>query len=313
MIDYKTLNNTKEKIPAIGIGTWKMGINPEEEIEAIRTALRCGMRFIDTAEMYATESIVSNAIRNQKDLFLATKVSPNHFSYDSVIKACDQSLRNLGVKKIDLYQLHWPNHSIPIKETMSAMEELVDEGKIRHIGVSNFTIKELIEAQNAMNRHEIVSNQVEYSVLFRDIERGLLDFCTENRITIIAYSPFGSGALYRPKYRKTLETLEAIGKAHRKTATQVALNWIISKDNVVAIPKSGSKEHVIEDAGAAGWKLTKSEYAEIESMNERKPSLGGFFYPIIKNTGMWADAMQSFYAKRNRNQRNKSTTRSSKK
>jgi len=313
MIRYKKLNDTNDKIPEIGIGTWKMGQEPRSEAEAIKTAIRHGIKFIDTAEMYGSEWVVKDAIGSRKDLFIATKVSPSHFKYESLIESCEASLRNLGIKSIDLYQLHWPNHRVPIKETMRAMEDLVDLGRIRHIGVSNFTVEELVEAQNAMERYEIVSNQVEYSVLTRDIENELLDFCTKNRITIIAYSPLGTGALYGNKYKNVLGTLEGIGKRHGKTATQVALNWLISKKNVVAIPKSGSSEHVIEIAGASGWSLSKSEKSEIDSIKERKSALGGFMYPILKNTSWWASAMQSFNEKRSKVRQKKSTTKSSKK
>ena len=314
MIGQKELSSTKEKIPEIGIGTWKMGANPDKEKEAIKIALASGMRFVDTAEMYATEWIVANAIKNQKKVFVATKVSSSHFGYDDVIHACDESLRNLDVKHIDLYQLHWPNHSVPIKETMSAMEHLVDEGKVRHIGVCNFSINELIEAQNAMSKYEIVSNQVEYSVLVRDIEKGVLDFCTKNKITIIAYSPLGSGSLYNPKYKKTYETISQIGKEHKKTVTQVALNWLISRDNVVAIPKSGSKQHVIEIAGASGWKLSKAEMEEINRISESKQPLAGFFTPILKSNSLWATALQSFNERKSKKgTQSKRTTKSSKK
>ncbi len=313
MLGYKELNGTGEKLPELGLGTWKMGVNPDKEKEAIKTAIKSGMRLVDTAEMYATEWIVREAIKNQKDTFIATKVSPSHFSYKDVINSCNESLRNLGVKRIDLYQLHWPNHHVPIKETMRAMEDLVDSGRIRYIGVSNFTVNELIDAQNSMDKYEIVSNQVEYSLLVRDIEKDLLDFCNENKVTIIAYSPLGSGSIYNPKYRKTLETLEAIGKTHDKTATQVALNWLISKRNVVAIPKAGNKEHVLEIVGASGWNLTKSEQKEIESVGERKSSLAGFFHPILKHTSWWAGAMQSFNEKRSEAYQKRSTKKSSKK
>jgi len=314
VVGLKGLNGTNEKIPEIGIGTWKMGTDPDKEKEAIRVAIANGIRFIDTAEMYATEWIVAAGIKNQKKIFVATKVSPSHFSYDDVLHACDESLRNLNVKQIDLYQLHWPNHSIPIKETMSAMEHLVDIGKIRHIGVSNFNINEIVEAQNAMEKYQIVSNQVEYSVLVRDIENDLLDFCIKNNITVIAYSPLGSGSMYKPKYSKTFQTLSEIGKLHKKTATQVALNWLISNDNVVAIPKCGSKEHVLEIVGASGWSLTKSELAEIDSLGERKQSLAGFFQPVLKSNSLWANMMQSFNEKRSKEKSQKrSTTKSSKK
>ncbi len=312
-MNYKELNDTGEKIPEIGIGTWKMGAKPEKEKETLRKAIKEGIQFIDTAEMYATEWIVGDVIKDQKKVFIATKVSPSHFSYKDVISACNASLRNLGVKQIDLYQLHWPNHRMPIKETMRAMEELADSGKIKYIGVSNFSVNELIDAQNAMGRYEIVSNQVEYSVLFRDIEKELLDFCNTNKITVIAYSPLGTGALYSQKYAKAFQKLAEIGKPHKKTATQVALNWLISKPNVVAIPKTGDTEHMLEILGSSGWRLTKSEQGEIDAIEQRKPSLAGIFYPVLKQTSWWANAMQSFNEKRSKAHQKRSTTRSSKK
>lgn len=313
MINLKELNGTKEKIPELGLGTWKMGANPEKEKEAIRTAIKSGMKFIDTAEMYATEWLVSDAIKGKKDVFVATKVSPSHFSYKDIINSCNASLRNLGIDQIDLYQLHWPNHRVPITETMRAMEELVDDGKIRYIGVSNFNVEELIEAQNAMQKYELVSNQMEYSVIVRDIEKNILDFCTDNKITIICYSPLATGSIFEPKYKKTHELLKQIGKEHEKTATQVALNWLISKKNVVAIPKASDKEHVLEIAGASGWKLSESDIAEIDAIKDKKQALLGIFHPILKNTSWWAGAAQSFNEKRNKASQRRSTTKSSKK
>jgi diketogulonate reductase-like aldo/keto reductase len=313
MIELKLLNDTGERITEIGMGTWQMGVDPDKEKEALKAGMNAGIKFIDTAEMYATEWIVGKAIKNQKKIFIATKVSPSHFSPRDIVHACDQSLRNLEVDSIDLYQLHWPNHRVPIKETMRAMEGLIETGKIKHIGVSNFTVNELVEAQNAMEKYEIVSNQVEYSILVRDIEKDLLDFCNDSKITIIAYSPLGSGALYQPKYKKTLQALQEIGKAHSKTATQVALNWIISKKNVVAIPKAGSKAHILDNAGASGWKLTKSEIDEINSLGEKKQSLMRVLHPIWKHTSFWAGAYQSMNEKKSQVHRNKSTTKSSKK
>ena len=143
----RRLGGTSENIPELGIGTWKMGSSPETEIAAIRKAISLKMGLVDTAEMYGNERMVGRAIEGQKGLFIATKVSPHHFRHDDVIRACRESLSKLGVKAIDLYQLHWPNHSVPIRETMRAMEDLVDAGKIRHIGVSNFSIREFQEAQ----------------------------------------------------------------------------------------------------------------------------------------------------------------------
>ena len=169
------------------------------------------MRFVDTAEMYGTEETVGKAIKGMEDVFVATKVSPDHFHYSDVLKACDASLKRLGIKQIDLYQLHWPNTNIEIKETMEAMEKLVDNGKIRYIGVSNFSIDEMTEAEESMKRYEIASNQVEYSIISRDIEDGLLEFCNEVKATVISYSPFASGRLFGNRYKGLLSTLDRIG------------------------------------------------------------------------------------------------------
>ena len=264
-MEKKRLGSTKETISTIGMGTWKMMGNEKDDIGSLRYGISKGMTFIDTAEMYGNESMVGEAIKGQEGLFIATKVSPHNFRHDDVIRACEQSLSKLGVKQIDLYQLHWPNHSIPIKETMQAMERLANDGKIRHIGVSNFDVKEFEEAQSAMKSCEIVSNQVEYSMLVRDVEKELLGHCAKNKVTVIAYSPLARGALFHNKYKKLAEFLEGIGRRHSKTASQVALNWLIDKEPVVAIPKASDKRHLEENAGAAGWKLSMREVSEINN------------------------------------------------
>jgi diketogulonate reductase-like aldo/keto reductase len=271
-IEYKELGKTGEKIPALGLGTWGIGgfsypdySNDELAIEIIRFAVEIGMNFIDTAEMYGaghSEELVGEAIKGIREkVFIATKVLPTNFRYEDVIKACERSLRRLKTSYIDLYQLHWPNPSIPIKETMRAMEKLVNEGKIRYIGISNFSVEETVEAMNALSKYEIVSNQVEYSLLVRDIEKDLLDFCRKNKITVIAYSPLARGELLKGKY---YEFLSKIGKKYNKTAAQVALNWLIIKENVVAIPKAFSKAKIVENMGAYGWKLSDEDLKTID-------------------------------------------------
>jgi len=262
-MEFKELGRTGEKIPVLGIGTWKMGLNPKQEIGALRFGISHGIRFIDTAEIYGTEHIVAEAIKDEKDVFIATKVSPHHFSYENVIKACDNSLKILGVKQIDLYQLHWPNPIIPIKETMRAMEKLVDDGKIRYIGISNFSVEQTKEAQDALKKHEIVSNQVEYSLLVRDIEKDLLPFCEKEKITIIAYSPFARGHLFH--HRKAVEALQVIADKYKKSVASVALKFLISREPVVAIPKASDKRHVEEIAEAVGWKLKKEDLKELDN------------------------------------------------
>jgi diketogulonate reductase-like aldo/keto reductase len=271
-IEYKELGKTGEKIPALGLGTWGIGgfsypdySNDELAIEIIRFAVEVGMNFIDTAEMYGaghSEELVGEAIKGIRDkVFIATKVLPTNFRYEDVIKACERSLRRLKTSYIDLYQLHWPNPSVPIKETMRAMERLANEGKIRYIGISNFSVEETIEAMNALSKYEIVSNQVEYSLLVRDIEKDLLEFCRKNKITIIAYSPLARGELLKGKY---YEVLSKIGKKYNKTAAQVALNWLIIKENVTAIPKAFSKAKIVENMGAYGWKLSDEDLKTID-------------------------------------------------
>ena len=260
----KELGKTGEKIPAVGIGTWKMGSDPSKEIEGIKYSIENGSDFVDTAEMYGTEGIVGEAI-NGTEAFVATKVSPHHFHKEDVIKACDRSISELGVKQIDLYQLHWPNKTIPINETMSAMEQLVKDGKIRYIGVSNFSVAEFKEAQSALKSEEIVSNQVEYSVLVRDPEKELLRFLQKNSVTLIAYSPLARGAIFSKKYKPVLDKLGNIGSKYSITPNQVAISWLISKENVVAIPKATGIEHVKQNIQAGGIRLSNEDVSSIDS------------------------------------------------
>ncbi len=289
-MEYKYLGNTKEKVPVLGVGTWKMLGNEKNDIDTIRYAIGRGMALVDTAEMYGNEIMVGQAIRGFENVFIATKVAPHNFRYNDVINACNQSLKKLGVKQIDLYQLHWPNHSVPIKETMGALEQLKKDGKIRHIGVSNFDVREFEEAQASMKNSEIVSNQVEYSILTRDVEKDMIEYSRKNNITLIAYSPLASGALFSAKYQNLAIMLSSIGKKHGKTMAQVALNWLIINEHVIAIPKASSKAHVDENMDAIGWKLTKSEISEIDHFlsNIRKRPLSSIFTPIIKRNGFWS-------------------------
>ncbi|MCL4399098.1 aldo/keto reductase [Candidatus Parvarchaeota archaeon] len=266
---YKELGKTKEKVSAIGLGTWQLGEITESKVDAIRAGLDNGIDFIDTAEIYGTEDLVGEAIKNRKKPFIATKVWPSNFKYDSVIKACESSLKRLGVPQIDLYQLHWPNKSIPIKETMSAMERLVEEGKIRYIGVSNFRPEEVDEANKALKKSEIVSDQVEYSLIVRGAEKKILPYCKKKGLSLIAYSPLGHKKLVSNKHPELTETLKEIGEKYGRSPVQVALNWLISMDNVIAIPKASSKEHVLEDAGAADFVMTKGDIAKLNEVSAK--------------------------------------------
>ncbi|HLI46299.1 MAG TPA: aldo/keto reductase [Geobacterales bacterium] len=274
MIIYKELGRTKEKIPAIGLGTYGLGgysftdkSSDKEAIELIRFAVEHGMNFIDTAEMYGaghSEELVGEAIKGLREkVFIATKVSPSHFRYDDVIRSCDASLKRLKTSYIDLYQLHWPNPSVPIQETMKAMEFLAKDGKIRYIGVSNFSVEETIEAQKVLSKYELVSNQVEYSVLEREIEKELLGYCEKAKISVIAYSPLARGAIFRGK---TSNVLAKIAEKHDATIAQVALAWLIRNPIVFAIPKTSKKERVLEFIGSYEINLDLKDLALIDSL-----------------------------------------------
>lgn len=276
VVDHKNLGKSAVKIPVLGMGTWGMGgfgskhLGGEDEaVRALRLGLELGMRFIDTAEMYArghSEEVVGNAVETDREsVFIATKVSAENLSYDRVLRACESSLKRLQTSYTDLYQVHWPNPSIPISETMKAMERLVGEGKVRHVGVSNFSVQQTREAQTALSKTSIASNQVEYSLLDRSIEDDLLPFAAKEHISIIAYSPVARGQIPQGGRDKRWQLLEKIASKYGKTRAQVALNWLIAKEPVMAIPKAIRLDHVKENAGAAGWQLSREDQ---EALNE---------------------------------------------
>ncbi len=284
---YKRLGNSGEKVPVVGLGTWKITVKSRTGVTAIRRGIELGARFVDTAEMYNNESMVGKAISKEK-VFVATKVSPNHFHYDDVIRSCKASLSRLKIRRIDLYQLHWPNRSIPIEETMRAMEHLADLGLIRHIGVSNFSVKELSDAQSVMKRYEIVSNQVEYSPFAKDVEHGLTDFCKREKVTVIAYSPLARGHVFR-SYRGS-EVLSELAERYGRSVSQIVLNYLISKGNTMVIPKSENVRHVEENVGAADFRMSKNDIEAIDIVGERisKPLAGRIMQALLKKNGVWA-------------------------
>jgi len=283
-MDYKILGKTEIKIPILGQGAWGMGglfssqigisvnsnnIDIEKEkkdIESLKKGIKLGWTFIDTAEAYAegrSEEIVAEAIKDQRDeVFIATKVWPNNFSYDNIIKSANQSLKRLQIDVIDLYQLHWPSKTVPIKESMKAMEQLVKDGKIKHIGISNFSVEQTKEAQETLTKNEIVSNQVEYSLLNRNIEKEIMPYCEKNNITIIAWSPLARGKIAETDVSSRLKPFS---DKYGKTSIQIALNWLISKNNTVAIPKASKIEHLLENDGALNWKLSNKDLELVEN------------------------------------------------
>ncbi|MDA2918849.1 aldo/keto reductase [Desulfobacterota bacterium AH_259_B03_O07] len=264
-MELKPLGNTDVMVPEIGLGTWSYngGVAP------LKRGIELGATLIDTAEGYYTEDIVGKAIKGIRDrVFIATKVSGRHLDYDGVLRAAEGSLMQLETDYIDLYLIHWPNPHFPIKDTMRALEKLADNGVMKYIGVSNFSVEEMMEAQSYLRNYQIVSNQVLYNLNSREIEYDLLPYCQENKITIMAYTPLDNGNLASGSHflkRRKLNVLDEIAKETKKTMAQVALNWCTSHSYVIAIPKSDNVKRTTENCQASGWRLSKEQ---INRLNE---------------------------------------------
>ena len=272
-MQFRPLGHTHESIPVVGLGTWGIGgeMGPDSSrdeagIRALRLGLDLEMKFIDTAEMYGaghSEEVVARALEGRRDrVFVASKVSPRHFAYNDVLDAAKRSLKRLGLKQIDLYQLHWPSSKIPIAETMRAMEKLVSDGLTRYIGVSNFSVEQMKEAQQSLSHEKIVSNQVEYSLIDRSVEARILPYCQKEGLTLIAYSPLGQGKIPRGR-GSSFKVLDEIAAKLDKSRNQVALGWVLQHDSVVAIPKAADPEHVKENAEVADWKIDSEDYQRL--------------------------------------------------
>ena len=273
-LEFRPLGKTSESIPEVGMGTWGMGGGMHADssrdsgsIEALKLGLELGMTLVDTAEMYGaghSEEVVSKVLEDwRKPVFVASKVSPSHFGYDDLLRSARKSLERLRMKQMDLYQLHWPNPRVPIVETMKAMEKLVRDGMARYIGVSNFSVDQMREAQAALSTEEIVSNQVEYSLVDRAVEETILPYCQREKITLIAYSPLGQSKIAKGR-GGPFKTVDEIATRLGKSRSQVALNWLLRHESVVVIPKASDKKHVVENAAVSGWKLSTKEFQEID-------------------------------------------------
>ena len=279
-MEYKEFGNTGFKVSPFGLGTYYdpgwiaaaklFGVRRgrEQHVKAIRTGIEMGINLIDTAEIYGTEQLVSEAIKasgaKREDLFIATKVWRSHLRRDDLIKACHRSLRELNTDYIDLYQIHFPNSRIQITETMSAMEELQRQGKIRYIGISNFKLKGMIEAENALKDSTVTSTQMHYNVVHRDIEKDIIPHCIEKKIAVLAYYPLAHGKLGSDTALP--DKIGKISKSHGgKTLSQITLNWFYSKySNVFPIPRASNPEHVKENCGSSNFFMSTEEIALFE-------------------------------------------------
>jgi len=301
-MEFRELGQSGIKVSAIGLGTWQWGSREWgwgreygrlDVLAAFQKALEFGINFVDTAEVYGrgrSERLVCEAIKGHRDeVVVATKVWPWNLTSGRIIRAADRSARRLGVDVIDLYQIHWPNPIFPIRNTMKTMRRLAQLGKVRCVGVSNFNLARTKSAEEALSPLQLASNQVKYNLIDRKIEADLLPYAQGSNVTIIAHTPLARSLLtgrFTPKSKPTSlvqaaspgfsprnlaringlqQTLYSISAAHNKTPAQVALNWLISKQNVVAIPGTKTPKHVADSAGAVGWRLTESECREVES------------------------------------------------
>jgi diketogulonate reductase-like aldo/keto reductase len=270
-----------DEVPVVGQGTWQMasGRHRADEIAALRAGIARGLTHIDTAELYdGAEDLIAEAIRGipRRDLFIVSKVLPGNASHAGTLRACEQSLRRLGTDYLDVYLLHWRG-SVPLGETMGALEELVDQGKIRALGVSNFDVADLEEARALLRRHPIVCNQVLYHLGERHIEADLLPYCRKHDIAVVGYSPFGHGRFPSPS-RGGGRALAAVAARRGATPRQVALAFLTREAPLFTIPKASSVAHAEENGGALQLALDADDFAEIDAAF---PARVGSELPVI--------------------------------
>lgn len=302
-METRRLGNSDVNITPILVGTWQagksmwVGIEDAETIKAIRAAFEAGITTVDTAEVYGnghSEQIVAEALSDVRDqVIYASKVFANHLKHDQVIEACEGSLKNLKTDYLDLYQIHWPSGAfntevVPIEETMSALNKLKEQGKIRAIGVSNFSRAQLEEASQY---GRIDSLQPPYSLFWRQVEKDAMPYCVENNISILAYSSLAQGLLTgkferghkfeegdnRTKNKlfkgenyeraqQALDKLRPIAERHQCSLAQLSLAWLIAQPQSNAITGVRNAEQATKNAAAADVQLSPDELQEIDAI-----------------------------------------------
>lgn len=266
-MEYKLIaQNTP--IAALGLGTWKIGGNiisadhtrDHDYILAIQRAVNAGLTHIDTAEIYGvghTEELVGKAIKkfDRQKLFITSKISPHHlFTQNQILNHAYQSLQRLAISYLDLYLIHAPNPLVSIKSVMEVFDKLIGLELVRFIGVSNFSKNQLITAQK-FAKNKIVTNQIHYSLLHQDPKKELLPYCQKTGVALTAYSPLEQGQLVAGRFPQ----LDQIAPKYKKTASQVAIRWLLDQENVITIPKITTKAHLQEVLGSLNWHLRKED------------------------------------------------------
>jgi diketogulonate reductase-like aldo/keto reductase len=268
---YEAIHN--RQIPKVGFGTWTIGgetspdpSSDERTLAALRSALELGYTHFDTAEYYAAghaEELLGRAVREmglaRETLFIASKVSPEHLKYEDVLRCCENSLRRLGMDYLDLYLIHWPTRGMKLEESFRALNQLVREGKVRYLGVSNFNLK-LLKQSVALCETPLLTNQVSYSIPDQTYAKnGVLEYCQQNDILLTAYTPV--------KHRniKSNPVLRAIAQARGATPAQIALAWLTTQQRVITIPMSANPQHQAENLAAGVMVLSVNE---MEALNQ---------------------------------------------
>jgi diketogulonate reductase-like aldo/keto reductase len=255
-----------ERVSAFGMGTWHMGDDSaarSEELATLRLGLDLGAGLIDTAEMYGdgrAEKLVGEAIAGRRDeAFLVSKVLPSNASRRGTISACERSLHRLRTDRLDLYLLHWRG-SIPFAETLEGFRRLQQVGKIRYYGVSNLDLGEMQEVWAAPGGRDVQTNQLLYNLSRRNIESDLLPWLHKHRIPVMAYSPIEQATLLKDA------RLSRVARAWGLTPAQVALGWLLAKDDIIVIPKTGRRERLKENFGALQHPLTPAQVSELDCL-----------------------------------------------
>ncbi|KXB09499.1 aldehyde oxidoreductase [candidate division MSBL1 archaeon SCGC-AAA833K04] len=253
-MEHVTVKNVE--IPALGLGTYRL--KGSTCVFAVKEALGMGYRHIDTAESYGNHREVGRAILesgvDREEIFLTTKVWKTNLAYEMVLESGDKSLRELGLDYVDLLLIHWPSSMVPVAETLEAMNRLREEGKVRHIGVSNFSVGQMKDAIKS-SEIPILTNQVKYNPYHPQDK--ILEFCAENDIMLTAYTPLAKGRVVDN------EVLSRIGRRYGKTPAQVTLRWLLQQDGVSAIPKASSKDHLRENFDIFDFELTDDEMRKV--------------------------------------------------
>ena len=249
------MNEGPSPLPRLGMGTWHMGEDRSSraaEVASLRLGIELGLGLIDTAEMYGeggAEEVVGEAIRGCRErVFVVSKFYPHHASRRELAAACDRSRKRLGIDTIDCYLYHWRG-SVPLPETVSALQELVQRGRIACWGVSNFDVADMEELFAVPGGDRAAANQVLYNLARRGVEYELLGWCASRGVDVMAYSPLDEGPLARHP------AVERVARESGLTAAQVAIAWTLRNPGVVSIPKASRAEHLRANAACAAVRL----------------------------------------------------------